>query len=199
MRMNSVTTSNSRRLKCVMLCLGITVGCEGTSAGTQSAHNSPTWNQEHSTKSGRPGRSEIHPRSAVPAQSTLPGISYTQMQTPTTDSRPPATASVAPATTQGPQDEEQQLSVGYGTPVREHSQTGRASWYTWRAGNCASRDIPRGVSVVVRRLSTGATARCTVGDYGPTKATGRIIDLDSTIFSQLAPLSEGVIEVTVLW
>ena len=91
--------------------------------------------------------------------------------------------------------------TGYGPAVRdEPSQgraTGRASWYAWKAGNCASRDIAKGTTV--RVYYHGKSATCTVGDYGPAAWTQRIIDLDKTVFVQLAPASEGVIDVVVTW
>ena len=53
-------------------------------------------------------------------------------------------------------------------------------------------------TVVTIRASSGATARCTVHDRGP-YADGMIIDLAKDVFSQLAPLSQGVVQVVTSW
>ena len=39
---------------------------------------------------------------------------------------------------------------------------------------------------------------CVVTDRGPYGA-GKIIDLDSTVFAQIASLDEGVIDVSITW
>ena len=53
-------------------------------------------------------------------------------------------------------------------------------------------------TVVTIRSSSGATATCTVNDRGP-YADGMIIDLAKDVFSKLAPLSQGVVQVTISW
>jgi rare lipoprotein A (peptidoglycan hydrolase) len=52
--------------------------------------------------------------------------------------------------------------------------------------------------VTVRNNANGRTATCVVTDRGPFPR-GRIIDLDDDTFAQLAPLSSGVIDVTITW
>jgi rare lipoprotein A (peptidoglycan hydrolase) len=52
--------------------------------------------------------------------------------------------------------------------------------------------------VTITSLSTGATASCTVNDRGP-YAEGMIIDLAKDVFTKLAPLSQGVIQVRINW
>ena len=68
----------------------------------------------------------------------------------------------------------------------------------------ASRDYPRGTKLLVSRLDDyatpeGRTVVITVTDFGPEEALhpGRVIDLTSYAFSQIADLSEGLIEVRV--
>jgi rare lipoprotein A len=53
-------------------------------------------------------------------------------------------------------------------------------------------------TVVTIHASNGATAQCTVSDRGP-YAQGMIIDLAKDVFSKLAPLGQGVVQVTISW
>jgi rare lipoprotein A (peptidoglycan hydrolase) len=53
-------------------------------------------------------------------------------------------------------------------------------------------------TIVTIRSSSGATAQCRVSDRGP-YADGMIIDLAKDVFQQLAPLSQGVVQVTISW
>jgi len=53
-------------------------------------------------------------------------------------------------------------------------------------------------TVVTIRSQSGATATCTVSDRGPF-VDGMIIDLAKDVFSKLAPLSQGVVQVTISW
>jgi rare lipoprotein A (peptidoglycan hydrolase) len=53
-------------------------------------------------------------------------------------------------------------------------------------------------TVVTIRSQSGATATCTVSDRGPF-ADGMIIDLAKDVFTKLAPLSQGVVQVTISW
>ena len=112
---------------------------------------------------------------------------------PTTTTAPPATTTTTrppppPTTTPPPPP----------PPVVGASQSGEASWYYWRTGECAHRTLALGTIVTITNDGNGATATCTVTDRGP-YGEGRIIDLDRSVFSQLAPLSAGVIDVTITW
>lgn len=62
---------------------------------------------------------------------------------------------------------------------------------------CATRDFPR-YSTVLVRVGDKATT-CKVTDYGPDASVHpeRVIDLSSTAFSDLAPLSQGLVDVIV--
>jgi rare lipoprotein A (peptidoglycan hydrolase) len=53
-------------------------------------------------------------------------------------------------------------------------------------------------TVVTIHASNGNTAQCRVSDRGP-YADGMIIDLAKDVFTQLAPLSQGVVQVTISW
>lgn len=85
---------------------------------------------------------------------------------------------------------------------------GKASYYDyvldsgWSSKGhlvCAARDWPRKTTLRVINTANGKETTCVVTDFGPAKAVhpDRIIDLSSHAFSQLSPLSRGVIEVAV--
>ena len=87
----------------------------------------------------------------------------------------------------------------------EFYQEGIASWYNYdlphlpdyskKYRTCASRDYPRETILIVVSGERFTTVR--VNDYGPAASTGRVIDLSSQAFKDLAPLSKGLIEVKV--
>lgn len=72
--------------------------------------------------------------------------------------------------------------------------SGKASWYDWYGA--AMNTLPYGSTVEVKNTATGDTATTTIVSTGP-YISGRIIDLPRDVFSQLAPLSQGVITVLV--
>ena len=80
-------------------------------------------------------------------------------------------------------------------------QTGNASWYSYKIGGwnskdhaaCASRDYPRWTKLVVVYKNHGVI--CTVTDYVENHKV--IIDLSPFVFKQFAPLSKGIIQVSV--
>jgi rare lipoprotein A len=79
------------------------------------------------------------------------------------------------------------------------TESGGATWYDAAPpGTCAHKTLPKGTVVTITDLSTGATAQCTVADRGP-YADGMIIDLAKDVFTKLAPLSQGVIQVRISW
>jgi rare lipoprotein A (peptidoglycan hydrolase) len=82
---------------------------------------------------------------------------------------------------------------------------GHASWYDYTLESgwsskghrvCATRSYPRYVTLLVTDLDTGKTVECYTTDYGPDKSLfpERVVDLSSTAFEQLAPLSAGVLK-----
>lgn len=80
-----------------------------------------------------------------------------------------------------------------------NTQEGKASWYEEApAGTCAHRTLPKGTIVTVTNVSNGNRVQCRVADRGP-YIDGWIIDLSKDTFSQLAPLSAGVIRVRIQW
>ena len=64
---------------------------------------------------------------------------------------------------------------------------------------CAStRAIPMKTRVTITNLANGKTATCMVGDR-KAESTVRIIDLNDSVFTKLAPKSQGVIRVKLTW
>jgi len=83
--------------------------------------------------------------------------------------------------------------------VPSTSASGIATWYSEApAGTCASPWLPKGVTLTVTDEATGATITCLVADREADNP-GRVVDLSPSGFEQLAPLSQGVVEVTVSW
>lgn len=115
------------------------------------------------------------PKAAAKTKVTTPTTTAPRRTTTTTAPPPPPTTA-APA----------------------RSQEGGASWYDYRAGECAHRTIPKGTTVTITNLANGATATCVVTDRGP-YGGGRIIDLDRGTFAQLASTGAGVIQVRITW
>jgi hypothetical protein len=85
--------------------------------------------------------------------------------------------------------------------VVRHGQhlTGVATWYAWHPGQCATSYRPKGTRIWVENLANHKTISCLVTDYEPRNTPGRIVDLDTQQFAELAPLAQGVIRVRVTW
>ena len=83
--------------------------------------------------------------------------------------------------------------------VWDDEVTGEASWYSEAPdGYCASPALAFGTVVTVTDLATGVSVTCTIDDreaHNP----GRVVDMSEQGFSQLAPLSQGLIDVSVRW
>ncbi len=83
-------------------------------------------------------------------------------------------------------------------PRPANSQAGQGTWYRYEPGGCANNSLPMGTLVHVTNVATGATATCVVNDRGafgyPT-----ILDMDASVFQQLAPLAAGRINITISW
>lgn len=84
--------------------------------------------------------------------------------------------------------------------------TGIASWYDYRLGGgwwsishatAAHRSLVRYSHAKVTNIANGRSVVVFINDFGPTKDTGREIDLSSYAFSQLADLSYGLISVKI--
>ena len=86
--------------------------------------------------------------------------------------------------------------------VRPPDQVGRGSWYALGLSSpdsltCASRTFPRGTYLQVTDLRNGHQVVVLVNDYGPTAATGRVIDLSRGSYSQLEGLGSGTMPVEI--
>jgi len=78
------------------------------------------------------------------------------------------------------------------------SRTGVASWYGCSGYHAASPWLPFGTAVTVTDLANGRTVTVVINDRGPYGA-GRILDLCAPAFAALAPLSQGVANVSIAW
>lgn len=131
------------------------------------------------------------------AQATIVQQVTTSAPSTTTVTRPRAKAAVtasagASTTTTRPR------STTTTTTAPVNSETGGASWYDYRSGECAHQTIAKGTVVTVTNLANGKQTTCVVTDRGPYDS-GRIIDLDRGTFAQIADPSQGVIEVRITW
>jgi rare lipoprotein A len=77
------------------------------------------------------------------------------------------------------------------------SERGVASWLSIAAGTCAENAAPMGAMLTVTNAA-GVSITCKVVSRGPF-VSGRVIDLAASTFSQLGPLTQGLISVTVTW
>ncbi len=129
------------------------------------------------------------PPTTVPPTTTTdpPPTTTTDPPTTTTTADPPTTTTTAPP------------PVAEATPVSSasHSIEGQGTWYGAPTGTCASPTLPFGTELTVTNDATGAATTCLVDDREADAS--RVIDLAPGTFSQIAPLSEGVIEVTLTW
>jgi rare lipoprotein A (peptidoglycan hydrolase) len=114
----------------------------------------------------------------------------------TTEPSPTTTTTEAPAppettTTAAPAPE---LTAASG-----NTESGEATYYAsyFPASGCASPNLPKGTVLTVTAAS-GASVVCTVDDKEADNP-GRVVDLSPADFSDLAPLSQGVVGVTVTW
>ena len=129
-------------------------------------------------------------RQALPTTTTAPTTTTTAAPPP-----PPPAAKPVTTTTAAPAPAPKPVAT---PPPPQNSTTGYASWYSAPAGTCASPTLAFGTVVTVTDLSTGGSVRCTVDDREASNP-GRVLDLASATFSQLASLSAGVIEVRLTW
>ena len=146
-----------------------------------------------------PASTTVTVRAAAPTTTTAtepPETTTTAAPAPTTTA-PPTTAAPTTTTTVPPTTTTT-APPPTTTTAPPNRESGKATWYRYRDGECAHKTLPRGTVVTVTNVANGATATCVVTDRGP-YGGGRIIDLDDDTFAQLAPLSIGVIDVTITW
>ena len=114
----------------------------------------------------------------------------------TATTRPRAKAAAAPSSTTTTRPRSTTTTTS--TTTASNTETGGASWYDYRSGECAHQTIPKGTVVTVTNLANGASTTCVVTDRGPYSG-GRIIDLDRGTFAQIADPGSGVIQVRITW
>lgn len=115
----------------------------------------------------------------------------------TTTAAPTTTTTAAPATTTTAPPRLAPTTTTTGPPA--NTATGIATWYSEApAGRCASPWLPKGVTLTVTDVATGVTITCLVDDREADNP-GRVVDLSPSGFEAMAPLSQGVIRVTITW
>lgn len=117
---------------------------------------------------------------------------------PTTTTTKPSTKPAPAATTTTTTTTKPPAPSPPAEPSKERTQSGSASWYEGRTGQCAHRTLPLKTVVKVTNLENGKSTRCKVTNRGPYHG-GRVIDLTKGSFAKVAPLSRGVIKVRVDW
>jgi rare lipoprotein A (peptidoglycan hydrolase) len=129
---------------------------------------------------------------------TTTSTSTTAPSRSTTTTRVRAKAAAAPSSTTTTSRPRSTTTSTTSTTSASNTQTGGASWYDYRSGECAHQTIAKGTVVTVTNLANGATTTCVVTDRGPYE-DNRIIDLDRGTFDQIADSSQGVIQVRITW
>jgi rare lipoprotein A (peptidoglycan hydrolase) len=120
---------------------------------------------------------------------TVPPTTTTTVPPTTTTTVPPPPPPPPPTTT----------TTTAPRPVDTSSEVGDATWYSEAPdGYCASPTLPFGTVLTVTDNETGASTTCTVDDR---EAAGypHVVDMSPEGFSQLAPLGQGVVDVTIAW
>jgi hypothetical protein len=82
-------------------------------------------------------------------------------------------------------------------PVARTGQTGQVTYYDHPAGTCASPWLPFGTDVEITNPANGKSVSCVVNDREAD--TARSIDLSTSTFALIAPLSQGVIDAQLSW
>ena len=77
-------------------------------------------------------------------------------------------------------------------------KVGVATWYNYVPGHCATWYLPKGTRIVVHDLTTGKSITCIISDR-EAHESNHVVDLSESQFSELEPLSRGVISVKVSW
>jgi rare lipoprotein A (peptidoglycan hydrolase) len=80
-----------------------------------------------------------------------------------------------------------------------YDYTLKSGWSSFGHLVCAARDFKRNSMLTVINKDNGKSVICKITDFGPDEAIfpERIVDLSSYAFSQLAPLSRGLINVEI--
>jgi rare lipoprotein A len=115
----------------------------------------------------------------------------------TTTVAPTTTTTVAPTTTTTATPRPAPTTTTTGAAA--DTATGIATWYSEAPpGRCASPWLPKGVTLTITDVATGVTITCLVDDREADNP-GRVVDLSPSGFEAMAPLSQGVVRVTISW
>ncbi len=87
--------------------------------------------------------------------------------------------------------------VAASAPVAGPGGTGQVTYYDHPAGTCASPWLPFGTEVEITNPANGESVSCVVNDREAD--TARSIDLATSTFALIAPLSQGVIDARLTW
>jgi rare lipoprotein A len=145
----------------------------------------------------------VPPTTAAPATTVVAAaptrVTIAQARPTTTTTRPKPKPKPTTTTTRPPAPSSSRAPSGTSSTAPSDGHTGKASWYDAApAGTCAHKTLPMGTIVTVTDLDTGKSVQCKVADRGP-YADGFIIDLSKDVFTQLAPLSQGVVNARIDW
>jgi hypothetical protein len=116
-------------------------------------------------------------------------VATTTTVPPTTTTVPPTTTTVPPTTTT--------TTVRLAVASDNVQTRGDVTYYAHPAGRCASPWLPFGTVVSITNPANGATVTCVVDDREADKA--RSIDLATSTFAEIAPLSQGVVYAILRW
>ncbi len=89
------------------------------------------------------------------------------------------------------------VAVAAQAPVSGAGGTGQVTYYDHPAGTCASPWLPFGTEVEITNPANGESVSCVVNDREAD--TARSIDLATSTFAMIAPLSQGVIDARLTW
>ncbi|MGH9043667.1 MAG: septal ring lytic transglycosylase RlpA family protein [Acidimicrobiales bacterium] len=118
--------------------------------------------------------------------------------TPVTTIPAPVTTTPAPVTTT-PDPVTTTAAAPPPTTIPSDRALGIATWYAQAPpGRCASPWLAEGTVLSVVDLTTGVSITCLVDDR-EANDPGRVVDLSPSGFEEMAPLSQGVIQVAVSW
>jgi rare lipoprotein A (peptidoglycan hydrolase) len=129
----------------------------------------------------------------------VPGLERVNFVAPTTTTAAAPPTTTTTASPGPPVTAAARFAPTTTTAAPTDTATGLATWYAEAPpGRCASPSLPFGTELTIRDDATGAVITCLVDDREADNP-GRVVDLSPEGFSDMAPLSQGVITVTVTW
>jgi len=158
-------------------------------SGTATSWKLSSAVEVHTSSSGSGG-----PQGQATAQTTsttaAPVTTTLAAPVPTTVPPPTTTTTAEPPTTTT--TTRPVVSAAAGTDT-----SGAVTYYDHAPGTCASPWLPFGTVVRVTNPANGASISCVVDDREAD--TERSIDLATSTFAEIAPLSQGVIDAQLSW